>query len=287
MLEKVIAFGRMIKFSHTVFALPFAMTSVVLASRAHPVTVDKIIWIVAAMVGARMAAMGFNRIVDAAFDARNPRTSQREIPRGAIQKTQAAAFVITSSILLIVAAYFLNPLCFILSPLALVIIFFYSFTKRFTSFSHIFLGIALGVAPIGAWMAIAGEWNWLAFLLGCGVLAWAAGFDVIYACQDYEFDRSENLFSIPKAFGISGALIFSRILHGIAFIALVLIGYMFQLTWLYFAGVALVGAILWYEQSLVKPDDLSKVNVAFFNMNGVISLLYFLFTAADVLLQGK
>ncbi|NUM80213.1 UbiA family prenyltransferase [bacterium] len=282
MISKILVFGRMIKFSHTIFALPFALTSAVLASREHPLTIEKIFWIIMAMIGARTAAMGFNRIVDAPFDAQNPRTANREIPRGVIGKSTAALFVILSAALLIVASYFLNALCFYLSPLALAIVLFYSLTKRFTSWSHVFLGIALGVAPLGAWIALSGEWNWYAFMLGCAVLAWVAGFDIIYACQDYEFDKETGLFSIPKTFGISNALWISRLFHVAAFTLLILVGYFIALQWLYFLGVIIIGIMLLYEQLLVKPHDLSKVNVAFMNLNGVISVLYFIVTACDV-----
>lgn len=282
----ILNFGRMIKFSHTVFALPFALTSVVLASRHFSLTWEKILWILLAMVGARSAAMGFNRIVDARFDSKNPRTAHREIPRGLISTGQAWLFVILASLGLVIAAYRLNDLCFKLSPVALAIVFFYSYTKRFTSMAHLFLGVALGVAPLGAWMAMSGEWSWQAFLLGCGVVAWVAGFDIIYACQDYEFDKNENLFSVPKVFGMSKALWISRSCHLIAFIIFVILGNWLGLSWLYFSGIFIVGIILLYEQNLVRANDLSKVNVAFFNMNGVISIIYFVFTASDVLLLG-
>ena len=239
-------------------------------------------WILLAMVGARSAAMGFNRIADADFDLKNPRTAHREIPKGIISVGQAWLFVILSSVVLVIAAYMLNDLCFKLSPLALAIVFFYSYTKRFTSMAHLFLGVALGVAPLGAWIAITGEWGWEAFLLGCGVVTWVAGFDIIYACQDYEFDKNENLFSIPKVFGMTKALWISRACHVGAFMVFIVLGSWCALSWVYFAGVFLVGIILLYEQSLVRANDLSKVNVAFFNMNGVISLIYFIFTAGDV-----
>ena len=238
------------------------------------------------MVGARSAAMGFNRIADARFDSYNPRTAHREIPKGIVSKNQALFFVFFSSLLLIFAAFMLNDLCFKLSPVALVIVFFYSYTKRFTSFAHVFLGIALGIAPLGAWIAVTGEWGWQAFLLGCGVLSWVAGFDVIYACQDYEFDRNVNLFSIPKTFGIAKALWISRLLHVVAFVILLVLGYWVSLSWLYFSGAIIVGIILVYEQNLVRANDLSRVDVAFFNMNGIISLIYLLFTAADIFLLG-
>lgn len=271
-------FGRMIKFSHTIFALPFALTAAILAAREYGMTWVQLGWIVGAMVGARTAAMGFNRVVDARIDARNPRTAQREIPTGQISVVQASFFVAASALLLIVSSYFLNRLCFYLSPVALLVVFFYSYTKRFTSYSHVFLGLALALAPVGAWMAITGGWNWGAILIGATVLVWVAGFDVIYACQDESFDRANALHSIPSRFGIARALWFSRVFHGLTSIGLLGIGFWFDLSWPYFAGTLTIIAILAYEQSLVKPTDLSRLNVAFFNMNGVISILFLLST---------
>ncbi len=285
LIHRTAVFARMIKFSHTVFALPFALTAVVLASREHIITWEAVLWILLAMAGARSAAMGFNRIVDAEYDRRNPRTASREIPRGAVTRRQAAVFVAASSALLVFAAYRLNGLCFVLSPLALAIVFFYSFTKRFTSLSHLFLGLALSVAPLGAWIAVAGEWSWPAFGLGVAVLAWVAGFDIIYACQDIEFDRREGLFSVPAALGIGAALWISRSLHAASFLILMGIGLVFGLGTIYYAGVFVVGTVLVYEQSLVRANDLSKVNLAFFNMNGFISMLYLAVTTVDVWLS--
>ncbi|MBL7996297.1 UbiA family prenyltransferase [bacterium] len=281
-ISAILRFGRMIKFSHTIFALPFALTSAVLASRYFHLSIEKIFWIIVATVGARSAAMGFNRIVDARIDSQNPRTANREIPTGVVSKTQAVLFVLASSLVLVIASYCLNDLCFRLSPVALAIVFFYSYTKRFTSLAHLFLGAALGVAPLGAWIAITGEWSWQAFVLGWGVVFWVAGFDVIYACQDYEFDKKAKLFSIPKTFGLVNALRISRLLHAMAFLILIIIGLWLALSWLYFTGVVIVGIILVYEQNLIRVHDLSKINTAFFNMNGIISMIYFLFTAADV-----
>lgn len=282
MIRRVVDFGRMIKFSHTIFALPFALTAAVLAAREHGMTWGQLGWIVAAMVGARTAAMGFNRIVDAQYDAQNPRTQNREIPRGQVTRRQASIFVILSSVVLILSSYYLNRLCFYLSPVALAVVFFYSYTKRFTSYSHVFLGIALGLAPIGAWMAISGEWSWRAVGLGATVLAWVSGFDIIYACQDAAFDREHRLFSLPSRWGIGAALRVSRLLHVLTVVGLVLVGWMFGLGVVYYAGVFVIGAVLVYEQSLVRPTDLSRVNLAFFNLNGVISLVFFLATLVDL-----
>ncbi len=282
LLKQVTTFGRLIKFSHTIFALPFALASVVMASKYHAVTWPKVGWIVAAMVGARSAAMGFNRMVDVDIDRGNPRTAQREIPRGVITMPQAAVFVILSAALLVVAAYQLNALCFALSPLALVIVFFYSLTKRFTSFAHIFLGIALGVAPLGAWMAIAGAWNWSAFLLGASVLGWVAGFDIIYACQDVDYDRAKGLYSMPARWGVGIALWVSRTLHVLAVSGLVTVGVIHGLGTLYHSGLLVIGIVLVYEHHLVKPHDLSRVNVAFMNINGIISVVFFVATFLDI-----
>ncbi len=278
----VYRFGRMIKFSHTVFALPFALTSAVLASREYGMTWIQFFLVVAAMVGARTAAMGFNRIVDAKYDAMNPRTEQREIPSGKMSVGQAGFFVAAASVLLMAASYFLNAMCFYLSPLALVIVFFYSYTKRFTAYSHLFLGLALSLAPIGAWIAIAGGWNWGAILMGMTVLLWVAGFDIIYACQDLEFDIANSLYSIPSRFGIARALWFSRVMHGLTVVGLASIGVWFDLSWSYYTGIILIATILFYEQSLVRATDLSRVNMAFFNMNGIISLTFFFATLVDV-----
>jgi len=284
-IRRIVDFGRMIKFSHTIFALPFALTAAVLAAREYGITWVQLGWIVAAMVGARTAAMGFNRIVDARFDSLNPRTKGREIPSGKISSSQAGLFVILAGGLLVIAAYFLNPLCFYLSPVALFAVLIYSYTKRFTSYSHMFLGIALGIAPIGAWIAISGEWSWKAVVIGMTVLVWVAGFDIIYACQDAAFDQENKLHSIPQRFGIARALWISRGLHVLTIAGLAGVGYLFQLGWFYYSGMAVITSVLVYEQSLVHADDLSKVNLAFFNLNGIISLFFFVFTLTDLKLS--
>lgn len=284
LVGKTATFGRMIKFSHTVFALPFALAAVVIASRDYAITFEMVAWILAAMVGARSAAMGFNRLVDARFDARNPRTEAREIPTGKITVGQAVVFVVVSAALLILAAYMLNPLCFMLSPVALFLVFFYSYTKRFTSFAHLFLGLAIGVAPLGAWIAVTGAWDWNAFVLGVSVMFWIAGFDILYACQDYDFDKSENLFSVPKVLGIANAIWVARTLHAGAFGLFTFLMVLFGLGWIYAVGLGIVAMLLLYEHHLVKPHDLSRLDAAFFNMNGIISVLYLVFTTLDVFL---
>ena len=283
-IDRVLTYGRMIKFSHSVFALPFALTGALLASLRASVTGHHVLWIVVAMVGARSAAMGFNRLVDRRIDAANPRTRNRELPSGVISVPAVAAFIALSSATLVFASYKLNPLCLALSPVALVIIFLYSFTKRFTWASHAFLGLALSVAPIGAWIAVRGTLDPVVLLLGAAVLAWVAGFDIIYACQDYEFDVQSGLRSIPQRLGLRRALIVARLLHLVAFGLLLALKFLFDLNGLYLAGVLLVGAILVYEHRLVRHDDLSRVNAAFATMNGILSVTYFVFTLGDVLI---
>jgi 4-hydroxybenzoate polyprenyltransferase len=269
----------MVRLSHSVFALPFALASMTLAARGG-VRWQQVLWIVVAMVAARSAAMGFNRLADHELDARNPRTAGRELPRGALTRGEVWAFVGLSAGLLVLAAAMLNPLCLALSPLALAIVFAYSYTKRFTSLSHVVLGLALGIAPVGAWLAVRGELALTPVVLALAVLAWVAGFDVIYACQDAEFDRREGLHSLPARLGIGRALHLARALHVMAVALLALIYRLAPLHPIYLAGVALVALLLVYEHRLVRPDDLSRVDAAFFTVNGWISAGYFVFTVA-------
>jgi 4-hydroxybenzoate polyprenyltransferase len=278
----------MIKFEHSVFALPFALTGALLAFRdAGYATAGMgwtLAWIVVAMVGARSAAMAFNRLVDQEIDARNPRTRSRHLPAGLLTRGFSWAFVAAASAVFFVAAWALNPLCLKLSPLALAIVFFYSFTKRFTSFSHLVLGFCLGIAPAAAWIAVRGSLDPRILWLTAAVTCWTAGFDIIYSCQDYAFDTAEGLFSIPRVLGLGRALRVAQALH------LAMIGCLLALVWslhlggLALAGVAAVVALLVYEHSLVKPDDFSRVNAAFFTMNGWVSVLFLIFWAADIFL---
>lgn len=276
----------MIKFEHSVFALPFALTGALLAWRETGFNVEgagwKLLWITAAMAGARSAAMTFNRILDAEIDARNPRTRMRHIPAGLLSRKFAWVFLVIASAIFLVAAAALNPLCLKLAPLALGIVFFYSFTKRFTSMSHLVLGFALGIAPAAAWIAVSGSLDVRILWLTAAVAFWTAGFDIIYACQDYEFDRRERLFSLPGRFGIAGALWIARFLHVAMLLCLTALLQSFHLGWLSFAGTCAVGLLLVWEHSLVKPHDLSRVDAAFFNVNGFIGVLFFVFWAADV-----
>jgi len=280
---------EMIRFEHSVFALPFALTGALLAFRELGFPKEglwwKLAWIVVAMVGARSAAMAFNRILDAETDARNPRTSMRHIPAGLLSRGFAWGFVVASSLILIVAARALNPLCFYLSPLALAVVFFYSYTKRFTSFSHLVLGFTLGIAPAAAWIAVTGSLDPRILLLTAAVMFWTAGFDIIYSCQDYDFDTREGLFSLPARFGIARALLIARGLHLAMLACLVLLAMVFHLGWIALTGIVAIAALLVYEHSLVKADDLSRVNAAFFAVNGWVSMLFFVFWAVDMWLR--
>ena len=280
----------MIRFEHSVFALPFALTGALLAMRQSGFTVPDwprlLLWIVVAMVAARSAAMAFNRLVDAPIDGRNPRTKGRHLPAKLLSIRFGWGFVAITSFVFILAAKELNSLCFWLSPLALTIVFVYSFTKRFTSLSHLVLGFALGIAPAAAWIAIRGSLDIRILLLTAAVTLWTAGFDIIYSCQDFEFDSQEGLFSLPRVMGIAGALQFARALHMGMILCLLALAYTLQLGPLSLAGIASVAALLVYEHSLVKPTDLTRVDAAFFTMNGWVSVLFFCFWAADILLRS-
>jgi 4-hydroxybenzoate polyprenyltransferase len=271
LLGRAVSYGRMVKLSHSVFALPFALASAALAASEgwRPI---QILWIVVAMVGARSAAMGFNRLADQWIDARNPRTAGRELPRGVLSRVEVGAFVALSAALFVFAAGMLNPLCLALSPVALLVVFGYSYTKRFTAASHLVLGLALAIAPVGAWLAIRGRFAPEPLVLALAVLLWVAGFDVIYACQDTDFDRREGLHSIPARLGVGRALTMARAFHAAAFLLLLSLYWLTPLHGLYLAGMVGVGALLAYEHSLVRADDLSRVDVAFFTLNGWISV---------------
>ena len=280
---------EMIKFEHSVFALPFALTGALLAFREQsfhlgPAAI-KLAWIVVAMVAARSAAMAFNRLVDADLDARNPRTRTRHLPSGLLSRGFAWGFVAVSAAVFLFAAGRLNTLCLRLAPVALAVVFCYSFTKRFTSFSHLVLGFSLGIAPAAAWIAVAGSLDPRILWLTAAVTFWTAGFDIIYACQDYEFDCAEALASVPRLLGIVGALWVSRFLHVLMVACLLVLVRALSLGPLALAGVAAVAALLLYEHSLVRAHDLSRVNAAFFTMNGWVSVLFFLFWAADIFLR--
>jgi 4-hydroxybenzoate polyprenyltransferase len=282
MMGRVRTYLSFVRFSHSVFALPFALTGALLAAREQPITWQRVGWIVAAMVAARSAAMGFNRLVDAQLDARNPRTAMREIPRGAMSRTEAVVFVVLSSAAFIATSWMISVLCGVLAPVALAIVFWYSLAKRFTSFTQAFLGLAMAVAPVGGWLAAGGPAaRWEPWLLGAAIGLWVGGFDVLYACQGYAFDREHGLRSIPVRFGIERSLVISRGMHAAAVLCMLGIAFVVPLGPIYLLGVALVAALLIYEQSLVTSTDLSQVKRAF-DMNGYVGILYFLTTAAAV-----
>jgi 4-hydroxybenzoate polyprenyltransferase len=274
----------MIKWEHSIFALPFALCGAMLAAGGFPTT-HQLIWIIVAMIAARSAAMAFNRLADASIDAANPRTRIRALPAGELTPAFVGAFVILSSVVFIFAASRLNRLALWLSPLALAILLLYSYTKRFTRWSHLVLGFALGIAPAAAWIAVRGSLDPRILLLTAAVTFWVAGFDVLYACQDFEFDRSAGLHSIPRHLGIRRALWVARGFHLIMLALLVALLWSFGLGKLAVGGVALVSALLIYEHSLVSADDLSRMNAAFFTLNGVVSVLFFVFVAGDLLLR--
>jgi 4-hydroxybenzoate polyprenyltransferase len=270
-----------VRFSHSVFALPFALTGALLASRDAAPGWGRIGWIVVAMVTARSAAMGFNRLADAAYDALNPRTALRELPRGVMSRREAALFVLAASAAFVYAAYRLGPICFALSPVALIIVFWYSVAKRYTAYTQLFLGLAMAVAPVGGWLAAGGRGGGEPWLLGLAIGLWVGGFDVLYACQDLAFDRAHGLRSIPVRFGVPRSLGISRAMHLAAVACLAALGYVAALGPVYLAGVAGVAALLAYEQSLVSAQDLSQVKRAF-DLNGYVGILFFLSTAAAI-----
>jgi len=283
MASRIRTILEMIKFEHSVFALPFALTGALLAARATQhgwPTLRQILWIVLAMVAARSAAMTINRIADLRYDKENPRTKMRALATGALSVSFAWIFTLIAVAVFLLAAWQLNPLALKLAPLAIAILFFYSFTKRFTSWSHLFLGFALGISPAAAWIAITGSLDWRMLILCAAVTLWVGGFDVLYACQDIEFDQQSGLFSVPKRFGIANALWIARVMHVGVVLLLAALAASFGLPWPAWAGIVVVAALLAYEHSLVKANDLSKLNAAFFTVNGYISMLFLLFWGA-------
>jgi 4-hydroxybenzoate polyprenyltransferase len=277
----------MIKFEHSVFALPFALTGALLAWRESGFERDglwwKLLWIVVSMVAARSVAMAFNRVLDADIDRQNPRTKMRHLPAGLLSRGFAWGFIAFWALIFAFAARMLNPLCLKLAPVALGIVMFYSFTKRFTMFAHLVLGFSLGIAPAAAWIAVRGALDLRILWLTAAVTFWTAGFDIIYACQDYAFDVQSGLRSIPQRFGIANALWISRLLHVVMIVCLLMLAQAFDLGVLALAGIAAVVALLLWEHRLVKADDLSRVDAAFFTMNGYVSVIFFVFWAADIL----
>ena len=281
MLSRIRTYATFIRFGHTVFALPFALTGALLAGLEVELTWARVGWIVLAMFTARTAAMAFNRLVDARFDALNPRTRGREIPRGRVSRHEAGIIVILAAAAFVAVTWPLGPVCFALSPLALAIVFWYSLAKRHTAYTQLFLGLALAVAPVGGWLAAGGGWSWTPWLLALATAAWVAGFDMIYACEDVDFDRGHGLQSIPARFGVERALRLSRLLHVVTVAALAALFWAASLGPAYLGGVAGVALLLAYEQSLVSATDLSRVKQAF-DLNGYVGILYLAATAAAI-----
>jgi len=277
---KIVLYLRMIKFPHSIFALPFAFTGAIIAAEGIP-SLREIVWITVAMVGARSGAMGLNRVIDRKIDRENPRTKNRELPKGEIRLSEAILFTGVSIAIFIFAAYMLNPLCLKLSPIALAVLFIYSYTKRFTWTTHFVLGLALSAAPLGAWIAVRGTFDTEIIPMGIAVIFWLAGFDTLYALQDIEFDKSHGLYSIPKRFGIKNALLLAKLFHLVTFIMLLATGVLFKMGIFYWLGMMIVAGLFIYEHSLVKESDLNKLDIAFFNMNGYISITVFIFTLMD------
>ena len=280
-MSRLTTYLSFVRFSHSVFALPFALAGALLASRKVAFTWPMFAWILLAMVAARSAAMGFNRLVDARLDALNPRTASREIPRGAIGRTEAGIFVTVASAVFVFAAWRLNPICLYLSPVALVLVFWYSLAKRITTWTQLFLGLAMAIAPVGGWLAVGGRGGWEPWLLAVAIGFWVGGFDVLYACQDVDFDRAHGLRSIPVRYGVAGSLLISRGMHVVAVLAFLSLAWVTPLAWFYGVGVFFVALMLVYEQSLVTADDLSQVKKAF-DLNGYVGLLYLGVLAASI-----
>lgn len=283
--NRILVFGRMIKFSHTLFALPFALSAILLAHETKPVTLSAVFWIIIAMVGARSAAMGFNRIADAKLDAENPRTSDREIPRGEITTTAAIVFVGLFSLLFVLASAMLGKICFYLSFPVLFILFFYSYAKRFTWLCHLYLGFAISLAPMGAWIAITGKIEFRIVLLSLGLMTYIAGFDILYACQDIHFDRKAGLFSMPAHLGIRKSLWIAKILHLVSFFLFLLLYPLFDLGTVYILTILIIATLFIAEHKLIHPDDLSRINIAFFHMNSIISVTLFAGIFTDIVIR--
>ncbi len=287
-IARLVTYLELIRFSHTLFALPFALVSTILALRTlngsyfSAFSLEKLAWIVLAMVGARSGAMGFNRLVDRKFDAENPRTANRPSATGEIDTISMILLILVSYALLVFAAWNLNRLAFILSPAAIILVSFYSLTKRFTSYSHLFLGLAIGAAPVAGWIAVTGNVSLASLILGLSVLTWIAGFDILYALQDLDYDQEAGLYSIPVRFGVSGSLIMSRSLHAISVICWLSVYRIQNLGWFFLAGIILGVSLLFWEHRLIKKDDLSKLDIAFFNMNAIISVSLFIALVIDI-----
>lgn len=282
---QILTFGRMIKFSHTVFALPFALSAVILAWKDHEPDMSVLGWIILAMVGARSAAMGFNRIIDAPMDLKNPRTANREIPAGILTRKSAGLFVGASSLVFVFAAAMLGPLCFWLSFPVLILLLFYSYTKRFTAYCHIYLGFAISLAPLGAWIAVTGGFSVPILFLTLALMTYIAGFDILYACQDTAFDGETGLFSIPSAIGPRNAMAVSQLLHGFTIVLLFTMYLSFDMDRVFLLFLGVIGLLLVVEHRLVKPDNLQHINIAFFHMNSLVSITLFAGVLTEALVR--
>ncbi|WP_041589435.1 putative 4-hydroxybenzoate polyprenyltransferase [Thermoanaerobacterium thermosaccharolyticum] len=278
--KKIKQYADLVMFSHTLFSMPFAMVSMLWAANGLP-KMRVFFWIIIALIGARTGANALNRLVDKDIDAKNPRTAGRHLPLGLVKSSEVLLIVVFSFALLVLAAYELNPLCLKLSPLALFLFIIYSYTKRFTWACHIILGIACGGAPVGAWIAVTGKIGWPSLVLGAVVTLWVAGFDIIYGTQDYDFDKNNGLFSIPVKFGIKNALLISTFFHVIALLLLLYLYFYMKMGWLYLMGLIIIGYLLYKEHSIVKPDNLKHVTIASYDINQIVSVLFFIFTTAD------
>lgn len=283
-MTKLATYFSFIRFSHSVFALPFALTGALLAWRTHPFAWSQVLWVIVCMVSARSAAMGFNRLVDARYDALNPRTAMRELPRGAMSRREAIVFVVLSAAAFMCGAAQLSTLCFALSPVALAVVFWYSLAKRYTAYTQLFLGLAMAVAPVGGWIAAGGRGGLEPWLLGLAIGLWVGGFDILYACQDVVFDRRQGLRSIPVRFGVGQAIRISRVMHLATVVVMAALWSVASLPPLYLAGVLVVACLLAYEQSLVHEHDLSKVKMAF-DLNGYVGIVYFAVTALALFVE--
>jgi 4-hydroxybenzoate polyprenyltransferase len=286
--SRAVAYVNLVKLPHTVFALPFALVGVVIASYLQPLRLSHVLWVVLAFTAARFAAMAFNRIADLDVDRLNPRTAMRELPRGTLSVTETWIAVVLACAVFVYASWRLNPLCFALSPVALAWVFFYSYTKRFTAWSHLVLGWSLAIAPVGGYLAVTGRWShpvWMLLVLALGVATWVGGFDIFYSLQDIAFDREQRLRSMPAHLGEAGAIRIARVLHVVSIASLAVVGLGFTAGTWYWAGVLVSAALLAYEHSLVKPDALTRLDAAFFTMNGMISITFFFFVLMDRLVQ--
>lgn len=283
-LDKIKTYGKLVMFSHTIFSLPFAFIAMLIAADGMP-KLSIFLWIAVAFLGARTGANALNRLVDKDIDAKNPRTADRHMPRGAVKNLEVIGLVVASFAMLALAAFMLNPLCALLLPVAIGLFVLYSYTKRFTWACHIILGIISGGAPVGAWIAVTGKISWISLVLGAANALWVAGFDIIYGSQDVEFDRKEGLYSIPAVFGIKNALIISSLFHFGAVIILIYIYFIANMSWLYLLGLIIIGALLYKEHTMVSPENLTNVNIASYGINQIVSIVFLIFSTADIFLR--